>query len=885
MPNDWFVMQRAYPGASIPRDKYSEAIEAARKIRETVSGGLSKSATWEEAGPTNIPGRITDIVVHPDSINIVYAASASGGVFKSVDRGLSWIPVFDNVGPQSMGALAMHPDNPNIIYAGTGEANGAGATYEGDGIYRSADGGATWEHIGLDSSFHIGRIVVDPVRPETIYVAASGKLFDVNLDRGVYRSIDGGNSWERMLYIDDTTACVDIALHPSSGTLLAAMWHRLRTPTNKIVGGVTSGIYKSTDFGESWISLTNGLPASADTVGRIGLTIDPESETVYAIYANHPGSFMGVYKSENLGGSWVRTNDGVLSDLYSNFGWYFGNIRVVPGSPDTVFALGVRQYRSYDGGDSWYAADDEIHVDHHALYIDPGNPAKIYNGCDGGINFSDNLGDIWEPLWTMGNTQFYAIAIDNINPERLYGGAQDNGTMRTLTGNVDDYDHIMGGDGFYTIVDYTNSNIIYAEYQWGNLLKSTDGGFGWSYAMNGLEYSLDRHNWNTPVVMHPNNHNALYYGSNRLWVTNNGGYSWTAISEDLTDGPGAGNLTYGTITTIDVSPILSSVIYVGTDDGNVWVSQNSGDDWTNISGSLPNRWVTRVTADLHEAGTAYVTLSGYAENEYLPHIYRTVDYGANWIPIHGNLPDVPVNDIIPDPDFDSTLYIGTDVGVFYSVNLGQEWIPLYSGMPSFIPVTDIAFHAATRTLVAGTYGRSMYKMVINCSSGPDADEDNVYDACDNCPGVSNTSQADADFDDIGDVCDNCDEIYNPGQGDADSDGIGDACDICPYDADNDVDGDGICGDVDNCPDRYNPDQVDSDGDAIGDACEFICGDADGSQAVNILDVTYLINYLYRGGPTPEPEISGDVDGSGGINILDGTYLINYLYRDGPEPVC
>ena len=713
MPNQWFYMQRAYPHKTIPQERYLDALAQMKALREKSEARQPQDITWTEAGPTNIPGRITDLAVHPLNANIVYVGSAAGGVFKTTDGGASWTAIFDDQGVQSIGALALHPGNPDVIYVGTGEANASGDSYEGTGIYKSTNSGTTWTYQGLPQSYHIGRILIDASNPDSdfIYVAVLGRLFGTNPDRGVYRSADGGNTWQQMLYVDDTTGCVDIAVDTSYHYLYAAMWHRWRSPAERRVGGYESGIYRSTDYGHTWTRLSNGLPVPADTVGRIGLSVESVSHNVYAIYANHPGRFMGVYKSANGGWSWAQINDLALADIYSGFGWYFGNIRVAPGSPNIVYALGVDLFKSTNGGNSWFYADAGIHVDHHAFQFINGSTDMIYDGCDGGVNFTDNGTASWTRLYEMHNTQFYAITIDYSNPQRLYGGTQDNGTMRTLTGDLGDWDRILGGDGFYTVVDYTNPDIIYAEYQWGYLYKSTNGGAEFYWALGDMDYYADRHNWCTPFAIDPIDHNTLYYGSNRLYRTTNAGDNWLAISDDLTNGAGPGNLTYGTITTIAVSPLDNSVIYIGTDDSNVWVTQNGGGSWQNVSATLPNRWVTRVVADPHDVAVAYVTLSGYKESDHLPHIFRTTDYGSSWAAIDGNLPDAPTNDLIVDSDFPATLYIATDFGVFYTRDLGVNWEPLGSGLP-LSPVHDLAFHPPTRKLVAGTHGRSMYQTTV-----------------------------------------------------------------------------------------------------------------------------------------------------------------------------
>lgn len=709
-PNDWFVMQRAYPGESIPTEKYYAAVKEVKTMRaQAAKSAKSLDVTWEEAGPTNIPGRLTDLAIDPTNPSTIYIASAAGGVFKSTDAAGSWTPIFDDAGVQSIGAIALDPGDPQTIYVGTGEANSAGDTYEGNGVWKSTDGGANWTHMGLEQSYHIGRIVVDTATG-LVWTAVAGKLFGTNPERGVYRSADGGANWDQVFFIDDSTACIDIAIDTDDHTVYAAMWHRWRFPTERRVGGYTSGIWRSSDDGDNWEQLTLGLPAAGPDVGRIGLAVESTTNTVYAIYADHPGYFMGVYKSTDGGTLWAQVTDFQLEDIYSSFGWYFGNIRVAPGNPNLVFALGVDMMRSTNGGNSWEYADGGTHVDHHAFQFLPGNTSQAYDGCDGGLNFTSNTGDGWTQLYELHNTQFYAITIDKQQPERLYGGAQDNGTMRTLTGALDDWDHILGGDGFYCLVDYTDNSIIYAEYQNGYLLKSTNTGGSFSYVMDGIDYDGDRHNWSTPIAMDPADHRRLYYGSNRLYQSTDGGDFWTPITGDLTDGPGPGNLTYGTITTIDVSPLSSSHIYVGTDDGNVWHGNLLG-SWQNVSVGLPNRWVTRVVADPHRLGVAYVTLSGYKMSEQTAHIYRSDNHGIGWTPISGNMPDMPVNDLIVDDLDSATLYIATDGGVFYTQDLGVNWEPLGSNLP-VVPVHDLDFHPTTRKLVAGTHGRSMYKTTV-----------------------------------------------------------------------------------------------------------------------------------------------------------------------------
>ncbi len=724
-PNDWFYMQRAWPYDTVSASDYHKAVKATyQKLalassRQTAQG----SPTWLLAGPTNIPGRITDIEAIPSQPNKVYAASAAGGVFYSSDYGQNWTQVFDSTGIYSIGDIAINPNNPDTVFIGTGEANPAFDTYEGTGIYRSINGGATWQFSGLPNSYRIGRIVIDPTQTQNILVAAGGKVFGgTNPDRGVYRSTDGGNTWTQTLYVSDTTGCVDIALHPSSGVAFAAMWERLRIVDQpRLLGGIGCGLYRSPDRGVTWslLGAANGLPAPSATSGRIGVSLDPLSNTVYAIYADNVGNFAALYVSHDLGLTWSEVNDAPLvsAALYSNFGWYFGQVRTAPGNPNIVYALGVDLYKSTNGGSTWASTLNGIHVDNHAMWINPNNINEIYEGCDGGVNYSTNGGASWVTR-EMHNTQFYAITIDRLNPLHLYGGAQDNGTMKSPNGAINNYQSILGGDGFYVLVDPTDSNTVYAEYQYGNLAKSTDGGSNFNYVLSGIDFNTDRHGWCTPVAIDPTNHLHLFYGTNFLYRSTNGAASWNKISPDLTNGPHPYS-AFGTITTIDVSHNNGNVVYVGTDDANVWVTKNGGANWTKITAGLPSRWVTRVTVDPTNDSIAYVTISGHFEGLDSAHVFRTANYGASWTAINGDLPAGPINDIVVDPANTRQLFIGTDFGVYSTSNLGSNWLPLGTGLP-VIPVDDIAFDPGSRKLVAGTHGRSMYSISIpapSCCTG------------------------------------------------------------------------------------------------------------------------------------------------------------------------
>jgi photosystem II stability/assembly factor-like uncharacterized protein len=705
-PNDWGFKQRAYPYDAIDYNQLTQAAAQAQAMRleaRKLAGPLG--AAWTEEGPTNIGARVTDLVVHPDDPDIIFAGLASGGVFRSTDGGGSWDPISDDLPVLTIGAIAVDPGNPDIIYAGTGEANVQSYSWFGMGMFKSVDGGATWSYMGLAETRYIARMVIDPLNTDRIWVAGTGSLFGTNPERGVYRSLDAGNTWDLVLSVTDSTAATDIAIDPAKpDTVFAAMWERRRGLTYRRSGGPTSGIYRSYDGGDTWVELTNGLPSGYD-VGRIGISVCASNPSVvYAIYDIWTAYEARVYKSTNGGNSWTRTNDGALSGIHSSFGWYFGQVRVDPGNPNRAFALGVPVYRTQDGGATWQQVGPSNHVDHHAMAFDPANYARIFEGNDGGIYVSANSGTSWTKLYNQPTNQFYAIEIDYSNPQRLYGGTQDNGTLRTPTGAEDDWEMIFGGDGFYCNVDPTNSDIIYVEYQYGNLYKSTDFGYSWDWAMDGID-SNDRTNWSTPVVLDPSDPQTLYYCSHRVYRSTDGANWWTAISGDLTDGAHGGG--YGTITTLVVSPVDPDVIYVGTDDSNVWVTTNGGSNWTDISGPLPNRWVTRVAVDPLDPATAYVTFSGLRWDENIGYVYRTTDYGSAWSDITGDLPGAPVNALVVDPADPARLFVGSDVGCFYTEDYGASWDMLGTGLPA-VPVYDLKLHNPTRTLVAGTHGRSMY---------------------------------------------------------------------------------------------------------------------------------------------------------------------------------
>ena len=715
IPSDWQWRQRAFPHGAINPEAYTvmrreaAAKELEARLARLAAGKSSRDLTWEQQGPTNIGGRVTDLAIHPTNADICYAALASGGILKTTDGGGSWTPMLQDMDVITIGDIALDPQDPEILYIGTGEANAASLSFIGNGMYRSPDGGQTWEHLGLEASTYIARVLVHPTRQQTLFVAATGRLFGTDSDRGVYRTTNGGADWQRVFALTDSTACTDLVMHPENPDILyAAMWERVRGLTHRQSGGPSSGIWRSLDGGDTWNELTTGLPTGSN-VGRIGITqCTSQPDVLYALYADASAGFLGVYKSTDGGDTWAATNDSNLHSMYSTFGWYFGQIRVDPTNPDRVHALGVPMYRTLNGGSSWSEVGANMHVDHHALEWCPSLPTRAYAGNDGGLYRSDDRGSSWTELDDQPANQFYAVEIDPANPARLYGGTQDNGTLRTPDGSTDGWERIFGGDGFTVIVDHSDSDVIYLEYQYGNLYKSDNDAAWFDWAMSGIDGG-DRMNWHTPVVMDPNNAQTLYYGSHRVYRTTDGADSWTPISEDLTDGDqGAG---YGTITTLAIAPSASSRVFAGTDDGHVWAYRPLSGGWVEITGDLPRRWVTDIAVHPSDPGTIYVTFSGLRWNEPISHVYRTTDGGGTWDDVSGDLPEAPVHTILIDPENPSTLVVGGDVGVYWSANAGVTWQVLGTGLPQ-VPVFDLDYHPQTRMIAAGTHGCSIFTITM-----------------------------------------------------------------------------------------------------------------------------------------------------------------------------
>jgi len=691
-PSEWYDYQRTYPNGKLNQKNYLKAMkQVVTQQRKSTS-----IIDWEFAGPTNIGGRISDIEIHKDHPNTIYVGAASGGIFKTIDEGVNWENIFTDVPTIGIGDIEIDPNNENIIYAGTGESNASSNTFMGSGIYKSEDAGNTWNNIGLENSAFIGRIIVDYDNSSRIFAAACGNLFTKNSDRGIYRTTNGGSTWEQVLFLTDSTSGIDIVQHPTDPNILfASMWERFRGKNYRRSFGESSGIWKTTDGGDNWTELTTGLPIGSD-VGRIGLTISKSNPNVlYAIYDKEDNS-CEVYRTNDGGTNWTFQNS-AISDINSSYGWYFGQIRVDPLDENRVFAMGMDFYYSENGGSSW-TENYDMHVDHHAMEF---SSTKMWNGNDGGLYYSLYNSNSWMKVNNLPLTQFYDIAIDSSNVNRVYGGTQDNNSVRTADGNIDYWEGLLGGDGMYCLVDYSNSDTYYCEYQWGGMYRFENDGNNWF----DINVSDSRTNWATPYVLHPTNPNILYVGSYRIHKSTNKGDSWTPISSDLTKGGSGG---FHTITTIDISKLNPNILITGSADGKVYITENDGTSWTDITSGLPDRWITRVKTDPFDVNTIYVTVSGFRWDEHYSHIFKSTNLGNNWLAIDVDLPEIPINTMTLDPDVAERIFIGTDAGIYMTNNEGTNWENISNNIPN-VPIFALEFHHSARKLFVGTFGLGIYK--------------------------------------------------------------------------------------------------------------------------------------------------------------------------------
>ena len=789
------ALQAARPqpkGPTTAAQKQS-AWETNRRLNEA---SLFHGLEWRSVGPVVQGGRVVDIETVPGEPYTFYVAYASGGLWKTTNNGVTFEPLFDDQQTIIMGDTAVDPSRPERVWVGTGENNSSRSSYGGMGVYMSDDAGATWRHMGLGETDRIGAILVDPRDSDRVYVAALGKLYTPGGQRGVYRTIDGGTTWQQVLAGGDVAGFVNLVMDPQNPDVLyAAGWERSRRPWDFVEGGDGSGIWKTTDGGDTWTRLAGGLPRG-DHVGRIGLTLCAnQPRTIYAAIDNQEllpeemwdlgdGAItpkrlrkmtkeeflqqdpeeiedfirgndldtsldakkliemlendeitleelideisdanaslfntdirgIEVWRSDDGGSNWRLTHDEPIRQMVFTYGYYFGLVRVSPTDPERIYLLGVPMLTSGDGGKTFQTLQDRsVHVDYHAMWVDPNFTDRLFVGNDGGIDVSYDGGKTWLKLDAQPVGQFYAIAVDMQEPYNIYGGLQDNGTYkgssRTRWERGQRWSRIGGGDGMYVQVDPRDDKTTYAGFQFGFYQRSGKGGRQSVRPRDKLKEPALRYNWQTPIQLSKHNPDILYYGANRLYRSMDQGETWTAISEDLTRSDKRGDVPFATIATLAESTRRFGLIWAGTDDGYVWVTDDGGVEWADVSDGLPrDRWVSRVEPSRHEDRVAYVSLNGYRDDDDTAYLFRTEDLGKTWSSIADGLPAEAINVVREDPVNGDVLYVGTDRGAYVSLDRGATWQGIGTGLPN-VPVHDLIVHPRDRELVAGTHGRSVW---------------------------------------------------------------------------------------------------------------------------------------------------------------------------------
>ncbi len=716
-PFDQFYFQRSYPDMEYDVRAYNQSLKEVHVLMQQnlKSGKNGLNADWKQEGPINIGGRLNSIEVHPTNPNIIFTGSAAGGIFKTTNGGNTWTPIADTLSHLAISDITIAPSNINIIYVATGDHNISGLPHVGNGVYKSTDGGITWEQKGLTNECIISRIIVHPTNPNIVYAAAMGLPFLRNNNRGLYKSIDGGTSWTQIHFVSNQAGVIDVVMDPfNSNVLYCAGWDRIRTNQESTVYGPGAKIWKSINGGSSWTLMTSGLP-NYNTC-RIGLEVSKKTpNTVFAIIVDSTLGLEGVYRTTNAGTNWTKLGtNGMDLSFMGGFGWYFAQIRVNPKNDNHISLLGVEMTTTFNGGLSWTKTVPDwwtyqVHADEHDMvYIDS---SKILLATDGGLYRSNNNMNNWSDIDAIPNSQIYRLAISPHTNGVYTGGLQDNGTTSGNASNINSWPREFGGDGFQAMFHPTNSNLRYYETQNGGLWYD-DGFSGVTSFDNGIN-SSDRRNWDMPIIMSKFNASTTYTGTYRIYKQTGAPYgTWYPISNDLTDGVIFGN-NFHNISSIGESPLNAQHLYAGTSDGNVWVTTNGGTNWTNVTGSLPDRYVTRVVGSPSKANTFYVTHSGYKYNDNTPHIHITNNNGSTWTSIKGDLPTIAINDVLVyNLNNDSVIFVATDGGVYVTKDAGTKWDRVGGNMPA-IPVFDIEIDYPNKKLVAGTFARSIQSFSLD----------------------------------------------------------------------------------------------------------------------------------------------------------------------------
>lgn len=684
-------------------------------------------------GPALTSGRVNVIAVHPEDPTQYFIGAASGGVWRTRNAGTTWTPVFEKQGSYSIGAISIDPRNPNIVWVGTGEYNAQRSVGYGDGVYKSEDAGRTWKKMGLPKSEHIGRIAIDPRNSNTVFVAAQGPLWNAGGDRGLYRTNDGGKNWERVLHVSEDTGITDVVFDlKDPNTLYAASWQRRRHVFTYIGGGIESAIYRSTDGGTTWEKAMGGL--SSGEYGRIGLTVSPANPNyIYATVDGTPQN-AGIYRSTDKGVSWEKRGNRVAA------GMYYGQIIADPKDPERIYIPDVIMQVSNDGGRTLQALGERNkHVDNHAFWVNPHNTRHYLIGCDGGVYESFDRGETWLYKSNLPLTQFYRVNTDNSLPfYYVYGGTQDNnslgGPSRTRSSSgipSEDWFITLGGDGFHQAIDPTDPNIVYSVLQYGvasRFNRKTKERVGIS-PIEGKGESALRWNWDSPLIISPHAPSRLYFAANRVFRSEDRGDSWQAISADLTqqidrnllkimgkvwriDAVSKAESTslYGNIVSLEESPKKEGLLYVGTDDGLIQITEDGGKTWRKIEkfpGVPEKTYVSDITASPTDPNTVFATFNNHKQGDFAPYILKSTDVGRTWQSIVGDLPaNNPVHVIKQDFQQPSLLFLGTEFGGFVSINGGANW-KKFSSLPT-IPVKDIALQQREMDAVFATFGRGFY---------------------------------------------------------------------------------------------------------------------------------------------------------------------------------